>query len=522
MQPALPPSARRWSLPMIIGGVLGLSTFGGAAVLFLFNYRLLSTTAMQGFMRQQQLAMGEISNRVTVPLATYDMSGVEKVVGAATREGKERKALGVLDAVGQLQVAAPSKDYVDGLLKQAKDAQALGKLHRYADGEWLVIQVPVESRRWDAKGEEQVLSLGQLVGVFSPAMVKSQLRKTIFESLLILIFASLVAVGITYLVLGRLVLGPIQDLVKTAGIVAEGRLDVTIDARGADATRELSALAAAIERMTQNMASFVRTVQPTSEQISASAKTLNEITSQSSANINQAVQVMTQISQSMAHVAQGTQSMASSVQQAGMNAQEGGKLAVQVVSKMKQSQESVAAAAGFIHELGKRSSQIGNIVDLITKIADQTNLLSLNAAIEAARAGESGRGFAVVAEEIRKLAESSAGSAQQITKLIREVQEETARAIQTTEKGNQEVAESFRMTLEAEKLFSIISKEVAQVNTQVSQMAANTEEVAASTEEATASSEELSAAIEQVSGSAGDLASVVERLRGLVGQFKVG
>jgi len=522
MASALPPNARRWSLPVIIGCVLGLSTFGGTLALFLYNYRILSSTAMQEFVRQQQLAIGEISNRVTVPLATYDMSGVEKVVNASMADAKDRKALGVLDAVGQLQVAVPSKDYVEDIVKEAKEAKAMGELHKYKDGEWMVIQVPVESRRWDAKGEEQVLALGQLVGVFSPNEVRKQLSRTIFQSLLILFVVSFLAIGVTYLVLNALVLRPIQDMVRTAGIVADGRLDVSIEAKGSDATVELSALATAIQRMTETMASFVRTVQPTAEQVSSSSRTLTEITRQSSTNINQAVQVMTQISQSMAQVAQGTQTMASSIQQAGMNAQEGGKLAIQVVEKMKQSQESVSAAAGFIHGLGKRSNQIGNIVDLITKIADQTNLLSLNAAIEAARAGESGRGFAVVAEEIRKLAESSADSAQQITKLIREVQDETARAIQTTEKGNQEVAEGFRMTLEAEKLFTIISKEVSQVNSQVSAMAANTQEVAASTEEATASSEELSAAIEQVSGSAGDLASVVERLRGLVGQFKVG
>ena len=205
-----------------------------------------------------------------------------------------------------------------------------------------------------------------------------------------------------------------------------------------------------------------------------------------------------------------------------MSAQRGGKLATEVVTAMKEAQEAVSAAAGHIHGLGKRSSQIGNIVDLITKIADQTNLLSLNAAIEAARAGESGRGFAVVAEEIRKLAESSAESAQQITNLIREVQEETGRAIQTTEKGNKMVAEGYRLTLEAEKLFSSISREVGQVNTQVSAMAANTEQVAASTEEATASSQELSAAIEQVSTNSQELAQIVQRMRNLVGQFKVG
>jgi len=283
---------------------------------------------------------------------------------------------------------------------------------------------------------------------------------------------------------------------------------------------EVGQLSHAFNRFLDSLSNLIQQTRGSSEQVASSAKSLQQITSQSSSNISQAVQVMSQISQNTSQVAQSTQAAATSSQQVGKSAEEGGKLAVQVVEKMKEAQASVAAAAGFIHELGKRSDQIGKIVDVITKIADQTNLLSLNAAIEAARAGESGRGFAVVADEVRKLAETSADSTQQITNLIREVQEETRHAIETTEKGNREVAEGYRLTMEAEKLFSTIAREVAQMTHQMTQVASNTEEVAASTEEATASSEEQSAAMEQVATNARELAQVVEKLRALVGEFK--
>lgn len=285
---------------------------------------------------------------------------------------------------------------------------------------------------------------------------------------------------------------------------------------------EVGQLGQSLNRFLESLSHLVRQIRQSSEQVASSAKSLQQITQQSSANINQAVQVMSQISQNTSQVAQSTQAAANSSQHVGKSAEDGGRLAIHVVEKMKEAQSSVAAAAGFIHELGKRSDQIGKIVDVITKIADQTNLLSLNAAIEAARAGESGRGFAVVADEIRKLAETSADSTQQIIHLIREVQEETRHAIETTEKGNREVADGYRLTMEAEKLFSTIAREVSQMTHQMTQVASNTEEVAASTEEATASSEEQSAAMEQVATNARELGQVVEKLRTLVGEFKTG
>ena len=353
----------------------------------------------------------------------------------------------------------------------------------------------------------------------SAASVTAMVRRATMSYLFVGLLAMALGLGV-YMVTAERVTGPVGATVARLEELARGAGDLTVRLVSAS-NDEIGRLAQAFNRFLEGLSGMIGQVRGASDQIATASKALTEITQQSSGNITQAVQVMTQISQSMGQVAQGTQSVAASVQEAGLSAIRGGKLATEVVGKMKQAQESVASSAGFIHELGKRSSQIGNIVDLITKIADQTNLLSLNAAIEAARAGESGRGFAVVAEEIRKLAESSAESAQQITTLIREVQEETTRAIQTTEKGNREVAEGYKLTLEAETLFSSISREVTQVNTQVSQMASNTEQVAASTEEATASAEELSAAIEQVSTNAQELAQVVGRLRGVVDQFKV-
>ena len=367
-----------------------------------------------------------------------------------------------------------------------------------------------------------VMASGQQLGILrvgvSHAAVRTAVRNALATFFSVGALALLIGIGI-YGIVTRRVASQIRLIGDRLEELARGASDLTVRLP-VTSSDEVGRLASAFNLFVESLGRLVGQIRTSSEQVGNSSKALSEITQQFSSNVSQAVQVMSQISQNTGQVAQNTQSAATSTQQAGSIAQQGGKLAVQVVEKMKEAQTSVSSAAGFIHELGKRSVQIGEIVNVITKIADQTNLLSLNAAIEAARAGDSGRGFAVVADEIRKLAESSADSAQQITELIKEVQEETRRAIEVTERGNREVADGYKFTQEAEKLFSAIAMEVTQVSLQVSQVASNVQQVAASTEEATASSEEQSAAIHEVANNAQELSQIVGRLATLVAQFK--
>ena len=325
---------------------------------------------------------------------------------------------------------------------------------------------------------------------------------------------------VIYNLLARRVDERIREIGAALEKLSRGHVDLT--ARLPVRPDEIGALSAAINRFLESLGRLVGQIRASSEQVGKSSKVVFEITRQFSANSAQSGQVMSQISQNTIQVAHNTQSAAASANQAGLIAQQGSKLAAQVVEKMKEAQSSVSSAASFMQELGARSGRIGEIVDVITKIAHQTNLLSLNAAIEAARVGEAGRGFAVVADEIRKLAETSADSAQQITSLIKEVQDATVRAVEVTGRGNLEVADGYLSTQEAAKLFLAIAQEVAQVNSQVAQVAANIEEVAASTEEATATSEEQSAATHEVVSNTEEISRVSQRLAAAVAQFKIG
>jgi methyl-accepting chemotaxis protein len=208
--------------------------------------------------------------------------------------------------------------------------------------------------------------------------------------------------------------------------------------------------------------------------------------------------------------------------------------------------ESVRAnateAADAIGELAEKSRRIGDFIVTITGIAEQTNLLALNAAIEAARAGEQGKGFAVVADEVRQLAEESQTAAAEISTLVGEIQSETRKAVDVVAEGARRSTSGTEIVGRAREAFEAIEDTVREMTDRVTDIASGIEQIrtgtsrmrgdvgtvagvaeasSASTEQVSASTEQTSASAQEIAASAQQLAQTAEELNALVGMFQL-
>lgn len=363
------------------------------------------------------------------------------------------------------------------------------------------------------------------------------------------------------LMLARMIANPLKSMLKTAQEVATGNLALEeIDSNSQD---EVGQLALAFNTMTANLRNLIKQIGSSAQQVAASSQELSasaEEATQASEQISGNLQriahdadssvrhsemisaTTTQMSAGIQQVAANAQSVAINAKKANNSAQQGNQELQNVINQMNSIGATVGSSTAAVKNLGERSQEIGNIVEVITDIAGQTNLLALNAAIEAARAGEQGKGFAVVAEEVKKLAEQSGRAAEQITALIKHIQQETQQAVVAMEEGNKEVQIGTQVVNRAGISFQEILQAVEEVSTQVQEISAAIEQMAAGTnnlvgsvnqigeeikhtqsssQEIAAAAQEQNASLEEVASSAEMLSSLAENLQAEVSRFKL-
>ncbi len=325
---------------------------------------------------------------------------------------------------------------------------------------------------------------------------------------------------------------PVTELKGVLERVAQGDLSVDIKAQSKDElgmiSQSVHEAIVSIKKLIAESKTIASSLASSSEQLSATTEEISRNLKSQTERASQIASAAEEMSQTVVDIAKNASNIAEVSVTTANVAKEGRDMTMNTANEIKVIEGAINKLSEVINILGDRSRQIGEIVTVIKDIADQTNLLALNAAIEAARAGEQGRGFAVVADEVRKLAERTAKATDEIAEMIRGIQSEVDVAEGSMEDATKKVASGVELSNKSAEILGQIFSKAQELQGMIQQIASATEEMSSVTDHITQDigsiaegSKEISLAVDQSAQTASDIARLGSELNTAIGRFKV-
>ncbi len=525
------------------------------------------TSAAADAITQESDLKGFLLDRSQKDFDAYEENGkaLKKELDEAEQvitESKHMSSLGLFDAVKKLEADYTTfDDSAQRLLEMAKSTQDNSSFKDYFE------QVLKSADNFDTEVENVLAKVSH--GLDSVTVEAEHHEASAFQLIITLGIVALVVGSLIGWIIARRISKPITRVVELSnqmnaefhdfvGVVdAVASNDLTRQVRQSEIQRigsyssdEVGALVKAVEdtisakdqiatslnRMTTNLKLMIRELSENAEQlvsaateISSSAEQMSKGAGQQAGQIGQISSAVEEMTVTIVESSRNASDASDNAKSASENATKGGQIVGDTIKGMQRIAEVVRISSESIGKLAKSADQIGEIISVIDDIADQTNLLALNAAIEAARAGEQGRGFAVVADEVRKLAERTGKATGEITDMIKGIQGETSDAVHSMESGITEVDSGRQLADKAGSSLSEIVTMSERVMDMVRQIATATEEQSAAAEQISRNIEHISSVTKETATGAEQSASAAEELnrqaegmKSMVARFKIG